>query len=78
MIIQIKVDIRLSHAFIKYSISYIVVIILVNNFFFKNGFGLPQLSTPAYLIMYLELVGPVHVRNNEPDHPSAVIEYAPE
>ena len=28
-------------------------------------------------MMYLELVRPAHVRNNGSDHPSAIIDYAP-
>ena len=32
---------------------------------------------PAYSIMYPELVGFAHVQNNESDHPSVIIEYAP-
>ena len=30
---------------------------------------------PVYSIMYLKLVGPVHLRINRSDHPNAIIEY---
>ena len=39
MIFQIKIDIKHSHAMIKYFKSYIVVIILVKNIYFKKDLG---------------------------------------
>ena len=47
MIIQIKIDIKHNHAMIKYFKSYIVVIILVNNFFFlRRDFGFAIIFYP--------------------------------
>ena len=71
MIIQIK----RNHAIIKYFVSYIAVIILVNNIFIYEEIC-HQFPPPAYSIRYLELVGLVHVQNNGSDHLSAIMEYA--
>ena len=80
MIIQIKMDIKHNDAIKKYLKPYIAVIIWVNNFFFfllflKRFWICHHFLSPAYSIMYLELVGPAYVRNNGSDHPNAIIEY---
>ena len=76
MIIQIKNDIKYNHAIIKYFKSYIVVIILVNAFKEKKVLHLPPFSALSIFdyAMYLELVGLAHVRNNEADQRSAIID----
>ena len=78
MKIQIKMGLKRNHAIIKYLTSYIAVIILDSNIFVLKGFWIcHHFPPPAYSIMYPELVGHVHVRNNGSDHPSAIIEYTP-
>ena len=78
MIIQIKMGIKRNHAIIKYFKFYITVIILVNNIYIKKKrfWICHHFPPPAYSIMYLELVGSAHVRNNGSDHLSAIIEHA--
>ena len=66
MIILIKMDMKYSHAIIR---SFIAVIISAN----KKVLDFTSFSTPGvFSIMYFELVGSTHVRNNGSDHPSAL------
>ena len=65
MIIQIKMNIKCNHAIIKYFKSNIAVIISVNKKSVKKGLRFATIfQTQTYSIMYLELVGSAHVRNN--------------
>ena len=78
MIIQIKIDMKHNHAIIKYFRSYIAVIILVLKKRKKKKKRLHILHhfpPLAYLIIYPELVGSAHVRNNGSDHWSAIIDW---
>ena len=69
MIIQIKIDIWLNYAIIKYFISYIVLITLAIT-------ATISFITPlqARSFMQHELIGSVHMQNNGSDDPRSIIE----